>query len=96
MVLGALDDVGGHDAGRDDPPLAVGIGHEGGKGANALHESGLEPVPFLGGDQARDGIDEEGAVGLLAEADAALLGALGDLAPKIAQVAVVERAQTPR
>ena len=71
VVFGALDDVGGHDAGRHDPPLAVGVGHERGEGPNALHEPVLEAAPFLGGDQARYGIDEESAVGLLAERDAA-------------------------
>ena len=95
VVLGALDDVGGHDAGLDDPPLAVGVGHERVEGPDALHEPRLEAAPFVGGDQARDRIDEERAVGLLAERDAPLLRGLGDLGAQVAEVATVERLEQP-
>ena len=95
VVLGALDDVGGHDAGLDDPPLAVGVGHERVEGPDALHEPRLEAAPFVGGDQARDRIDEERAVGLLAERDAPLLRGLGDLGAQVAEVATAERLEQP-
>ena len=95
VVLGRVDDVRGHDARLDDPPLAVGVGDERVQGPDALHEPRLELAPLAGGDQPRDGIDEERAVGLLAEGDAPLLGGPGHVAPEGVQIAAVERAQQP-
>ena len=54
-----LDQPRGHDAGLDDPPLAVGVAQEGVERAHALGEAAVERLPLVGGEHPRHGVDDE-------------------------------------
>ena len=54
----ASDQLGRHDAGRDNALVAVHIGDEGVDGGEPLHQAGGHPIPFGAGD--RPGHDVEG------------------------------------
>ena len=54
-----VDEAVRHDAGLDDPPLAVGVAQEGVECADALGEAAVERLPLLAREHARHGVDHE-------------------------------------
>ena len=79
------DDVGGDDAVGEDLPRAVDVVDEGVDRPHPLLEPGREPLPFGGGEDARDDVERDDPLGRLllaidGEGDAeAAEGGLGGL-----------------
>ncbi len=93
-VLGALDHARGHDALRDDAPVAVDVGHERVERAHALREAGLDARPLARGDHARHGVDDEHLVAAVGVEDHALVSAVAlDGDRELLEIVAGERTQ---
>ena len=85
-----VDQAVGHDAGLDDPPLAVGVAQEGVERPHPLGEAAVERVPLLAREHPRHGVDHELVGPGRAVADLALERARAQLLAELGEIVVVE------